>query len=196
VHPNAKSPGGRRAPRPAIARLALRPAIALIAPALLFALSCGRGHPAPAREREEERGRGHPAPAGGAATAPHALDSPADSGNDADIEHALRIARAGAPSETAPVSAPAPDSTAIKNAWHDEVQGIDATLLTPKQHELFVRLANAERCTCGCGYTLAGCLASDMTCEISGASAAALLDSIRAGRITHARGVRERPRGN
>lgn len=181
MHPNAKSPGGRRAPRPAIARLALRPAIALIAPALLFALSCGRGHPAPA---------------GGAATAPHALDSPADSGNDADIEHALRIARAGAPSETAPVSAPAPDSTAIKNAWHDEVQGIDATLLTPKQHELFVRLANAERCTCGCGYTLAGCLASDMTCEISGASAAALLDSIRAGRITHARGVRERPRGN
>jgi hypothetical protein len=87
------------------------------------------------------------------------------------------------------------DSVAFKRRWLDEVRGIDVAGLDPAKLELFLRFANAEHCTCGCGYTLAGCRASDMTCEVSGARLGALLDSVRAGRITRARGIRSRPHG-
>jgi hypothetical protein len=102
-----------------------------------------------------------------------------DTTTDAAIEQALGAARI--------------DSVAYKSRWLDEVPGISLTSLAPKQRELFLRFANAERCTCGCGYTLATCRASDMTCEVSGPHLEALLDSVRAGRITSARGVRMRP---
>ena len=85
------------------------------------------------------------------------------------------------------------DSTAIKQRWVDEVRGVDVSGLAAPRRELFLRFANAERCTCGCGYTLAGCRASDMTCEVSGQRLDALLDSVQAGRITRARGIRARP---
>ncbi len=85
------------------------------------------------------------------------------------------------------------DSAALKLAWHDEVRGIDASDLNPAQRELYLRYANSEQCTCGCGYTLAGCLASDMVCDISRPRTLALLDSVRTGKITSARGLRQRP---
>lgn len=128
-----------------------------------------------------------PKPAGAPPT-PEALSATDSAGSDADIERALEMARAAAPGGV--------DSTAIKNAWHDDVAGVDLEGLTPGQRSLFVRFANAERCTCGCGYTLAGCLASDMTCEVSRAKVTALLDSVRAGQVRGARGVRERPPGD
>lgn len=87
------------------------------------------------------------------------------------------------------------DSSVIKNRWHDEVSGLDLAGLDLRRHELFIRFANAERCTCGCGYTLAGCRASDMSCEVSGPRLAALLDSVRLGRIRSASGLRARPNG-
>jgi hypothetical protein len=85
------------------------------------------------------------------------------------------------------------DSTAYKQRWLDEVRNVDLTGLDPKQRDLFVRFANAQRCTCGCGFTLATCRESDMTCDVSTSRIAALVDSIRAGRITNARGIRVRP---
>ena len=85
------------------------------------------------------------------------------------------------------------DSTAFKQRWLDEVRGIDLTGLDAAQRERFLRFANAGRCTCGCGYTLAACRASDMTCEVSGARLEALRDSIRAGQLTRMRGIRARP---
>ena len=88
---------------------------------------------------------------------------------------------------------PAADSAAIKSRWQDDVRGADLGGLDPKQKEVFLRFANAERCTCGCVYTLAGCKASDMSCEVSGGMISALLDSIRGGKIRNARGVRARP---
>src|SRR5262245_31362642 len=93
-----------------------------------------------------------------------------------------------------PPGHPAIDSTTIKHRWLDEVRGIDVSGLDPDMRALFVSFANARECTCGCGYTLAGCKASDMTCEVSGAALEALRDSIRVGRIVTARGIRERPR--
>ena len=85
------------------------------------------------------------------------------------------------------------DSAEIKSRWQDEVRGIDVSGLDAKQQELFVRFANAEHCTCGCGYTLAGCKASDMSCEVSGGMLEALRDSIRTGKVRSARGIRARP---
>lgn len=85
------------------------------------------------------------------------------------------------------------DSAAYKQRWIDEVRGADLLGLDPKRREMFLRFANAQQCTCGCGYTLAGCRASDMTCDISGPRIDALLDSVRAGRIHDARGIRARP---
>ena len=90
------------------------------------------------------------------------------------------------------VAAPV-DSAEIKSRWHDEVRGVEIADLDPAQRELFVRYANAGRCTCGCGYTLAGCKASDMSCEESGARLETMLDSIRTGKLRSAKGIRERP---
>ena len=87
------------------------------------------------------------------------------------------------------------DSSAIKSRWIERVRGVDLAVMAPERRELFIRFANAERCTCGCGYTLAGCRESDMSCEVSGPRIAALLDSVRSGRIRSAKGLRERPRG-
>ena len=85
------------------------------------------------------------------------------------------------------------DSTAIKNHWEDEVRGIDVAALSAGQREIFVRFANAERCTCGCGYTLAACRTYDLTCPISGGILETLRDSVAAGKVRSVRGLRERP---
>ena len=86
------------------------------------------------------------------------------------------------------------DSTAIKSRWVDDVSGFELADLPRAKRELFLRFANAERCTCGCGYTLAGCRASDMSCDVSGGRLDALLDSVRSGKLVKASGIRERPK--
>ena len=88
-----------------------------------------------------------------------------------------------------------PDSTEIKTGWRDEVRGIDLGVFTPRQRELFVRYANAEPCTCGCGFTLAACRENDLTCPVSLPRVESLRDSVLAGRITSANGLRQRPTG-
>ena len=93
----------------------------------------------------------------------------------------------------APAVPAAVDSAEIKSRWQDEVRGAELSGLDGRQREWFLRFANAARCTCGCGYTLAGCKASDMSCEVSGARIDALLDSIRTGKIHSAKGIRGRP---
>ena len=74
--------------------------------------------------------------------------------------------------------------------WVDEIPGIDVADLGPERREIFIRFANAQRCTCGCGYTLAGCRVYDSTCEVSLPLVEALLDSVRAGHIRTAEGIR------
>ena len=87
------------------------------------------------------------------------------------------------------------DSAAIKSQWMDEVKGVDLTAATSTQREIFLRFANAERCTCGCGYTLAACRTYDTTCPVSLPIVQALFDSVRTGRIRSAAGLRQRPAG-
>jgi len=85
------------------------------------------------------------------------------------------------------------DSTAFKSQWVEEIDGVDVSALGAEQLEYFVRSANAQRCTCGCGYTLAACRRFDTTCPISLPIVEALRDSVLAGYITTAAGLRERP---
>ena len=102
--------------------------------------------------------------------------------SDSTIEQALR-------------QIPAPvDSAILKSRWVDEVRGVDASALSQERRELLLRFANAERCTCGCGYTLAACRSYDLTCPVSLPRVQSLLDSVRSGRIRSAAGLRERPR--
>lgn len=84
------------------------------------------------------------------------------------------------------------DSTAIKQGWVDEVKGIEVARLAPDQLERFVRFANARQCTCGCGFTLAACRTYDPTCPVSEPAAEALRDSILAGHLKSAEGLRTR----
>src|SRR5437773_6597166 len=44
------------------------------------------------------------------------------------------------------------DSTALKSRWTDDLKGVDLAGLSPVEKELILRHANAERCTCGCGF--------------------------------------------
>jgi len=87
---------------------------------------------------------------------------------------------------------PGADSTK-KNAWVEEIPGADLTGLDPVRAEIFLRFANARRCTCGCGFTLAACRQYDPSCEVSTPLAAALLDSVTRGEVADTRGLRPRP---
>jgi len=91
------------------------------------------------------------------------------------LAQALRQARNGKPAAA---------DTSDKSRWVDEVKGFDVADLTPTRRATFVRFANAERCTCGCGYTLAGCRSYDPTCPVSEPRVQKLLDSVRAGRYS------------
>jgi len=108
-----------------------------------------------------------------------------------------RVAGGAAAPAGAPSGAPAPDadSAALRVRWVDDVKGLEFADLDPRRREVFLRFANARSCTCGCGYTLAGCRAYDPTCEVSLPLAQALLDSVRSGAVSSARGLRERPHG-
>jgi hypothetical protein len=118
-----------------------------------------------------------------------------------------RLPRFGPPERTPPVEdagdrviddalsqiPSAVDSVALKSRWTDEIEGLELTQLSPERREIFLRFANAERCTCGCGYTLAACRVYDPNCPSSPKRVEALLDSVRKGLIRRASGVRERP---
>ena len=86
-----------------------------------------------------------------------------------------------------------PDSTEIKTGWRDQVRGIDLDVFAPKQREFFLAMANAQACTCGCGYTLAACRENDLTCPVSLPRVEALRDSVLAGHVKSVTGLRRRP---
>lgn len=48
----------------------------------------------------------------------------------------------------------------------DDIAVVDFTDLDQAQKRTALRAANAAQCTCGCGLTLAQCVATDSTCPI------------------------------
>ena len=111
-------------------------------------------------------------PAGGSVAA-----TAEDAGEDV-IARALRLAAV---------------DTTKKRAWVDDIPDLDLAALTSAKRETFIRVANGRACTCGCGFTLAGCRRFDSECEFSGPRASALYDSVQTGKLTRADGYRERP---
>jgi hypothetical protein len=105
--------------------------------------------------------------------------APDDAGEDV-VARALRLAAI---------------DTTKKRAWVDDIPDLDLAALTPAERELFTRIANGRACTCGCGFTLAGCRRFDSECEFSGPRASALYDSVHAGKLTRADGYPARPTG-
>jgi hypothetical protein len=43
---------------------------------------------------------------------------------------------------------------------------VDFTVLDASEQRTALRAANGTRCTCGCGMTLAQCVATDMSCPV------------------------------
>ena len=48
----------------------------------------------------------------------------------------------------------------------DDLAVVDFSDLTSKQKRTALEAANGARCTCGCGMTLAQCVATDSTCPV------------------------------
>ncbi len=46
------------------------------------------------------------------------------------------------------------------------IRVVDFSSLTPSQKRSALREANAARCNCGCGMTLAECVSTDSTCPV------------------------------
>ncbi len=107
--------------------------------------------------------------------------------SDESITQALRQARGDS------AARPAAGDTVDKSRWMPEVKGFDVSGLRPERRAMFVRFANAQRCTCGCGYTLAGCRSYDPTCPVSGPRVEKLLDSVRTGRYSSGTPAMARP---
>ena len=81
-----------------------------------------------------------------------------------------------------------------KTRWVSEIPNLDVSDLEAGRLAIFLQHANTQRCRCGCGYTLAACRVYDTSCDKSGPRVKALLDSVRQGRISDARGLRQPPR--
>jgi len=52
-------------------------------------------------------------------------------------------------------------------AFATEIPGVDLSALTPREKADVLKRLNTDRCTCGCGLTLAQCRINDPTCTVS-----------------------------
>jgi hypothetical protein len=48
----------------------------------------------------------------------------------------------------------------------EDLAVVDFTVLNASEQRTALRAANGARCTCGCGMTLAQCVATDMSCPV------------------------------
>jgi hypothetical protein len=48
----------------------------------------------------------------------------------------------------------------------DDIKVVDFSSLRPDQQTTALKAANQARCVCGCGMTLAQCVATDSTCPV------------------------------
>jgi hypothetical protein len=60
-----------------------------------------------------------------------------------------------------------------------QLTAIDFTSLNSNQKRAALLEANADRCTCGCGMTLAQCVATDMTCPVREGNITRIRDMVR-----------------
>jgi thiol-disulfide isomerase/thioredoxin len=68
------------------------------------------------------------------------------------------------------------------NAQATDVPGLNLDALTPSQRTTALKRLNEEKCTCGCGFTLAQCRINDSTCAVSLPIAEKIVAEIRGTR--------------
>jgi thiol-disulfide isomerase/thioredoxin len=66
------------------------------------------------------------------------------------------------------------------SALATDIPGVDFSGLSPGVRRTVLERLNAEQCTCGCGFTLAGCRINDPTCQISLPLARKLVEELAA----------------
>jgi len=98
----------------------------------------------------------------------------------ARTEHEVRVL-ANLPSEASVQLVKDTGQVLLANAaFATEIPGIDLSGLTPKQKQEVLTRLNTDRCTCGCGLTLAQCRINDPTCDVSLPLAQKIVDAVRA----------------
>jgi cytochrome c-type biogenesis protein CcmH/NrfF len=65
-----------------------------------------------------------------------------------------------------------------------ELPGIDFSKLTAEQERAALRQLNEQKCTCGCGLTLAQCRINDTGCPVSVKLAQQVVEKIARGQST------------
>jgi thiol-disulfide isomerase/thioredoxin len=68
------------------------------------------------------------------------------------------------------------------NAQATDVPGLNLEALTPSQRTSALKRLNEEKCTCGCGFTLAQCRINDSSCSVSLPIAEKIVAEIRGTR--------------
>lgn len=67
-----------------------------------------------------------------------------------------------------------------QSEFQSEIPGVDLSGLSPANQVEALKQLNSEKCTCGCGLTVAQCLVDDPSCGTSPSIAAAIMTRIRA----------------
>ena len=82
-------------------------------------------------------------------------------------EHEVR-ALAGLPTDAVVETVKDTGQVLLSNAaYATEIPGVDLTSATPAEREAILKRLNTDKCTCGCGLTLAQCRINDPTCQVS-----------------------------
>jgi thiol-disulfide isomerase/thioredoxin len=75
------------------------------------------------------------------------------------------------------------DKVRLENAAQaNKIPGIDLAVLTPEQKTQALQTLNSDRCTCGCGLTVAQCRVDDPSCTVSLPLAKDIVKKIAAGK--------------
>ncbi len=67
-----------------------------------------------------------------------------------------------------------------QSEFQSEIPGVDLSGLSPANQVEALKQLNSEKCTCGCGLTVAQCLVDDPSCGTSPSVASAIMTRIRA----------------
>ena len=60
-----------------------------------------------------------------------------------------------------------PAKSILEKTSYTEIPGIDMTVLSEEEQKKVMARTNVEKCSCGCGFTIAGCRHLDQSCGVS-----------------------------
>ena len=60
-----------------------------------------------------------------------------------------------------------PARSILEKTSYTEIPGIDMKVLSKEHRENIMQRTNVEKCSCGCGFTIAGCRHLDTSCGVS-----------------------------